>query len=66
MKKPYKIDGSTILELAYVDVHDGTVFVLRMPHHDIIIGKRTKDYYGDIEDAKQIINEINKRLRKQQ
>ena len=57
-----KVNSKTWLALAYKDTDQGTVFILRCTHHDIIIGRLTSEAYGDIKDAKRIIDEINRRL----
>lgn len=60
--KPYKIDKESWLRLGHRDNEQGTIFIIRMLHHDILIGQISNDYYADIEDAKKAIAVINQRL----
>ncbi len=48
-----------ILYLDYFDDSLGTVFIVRCLDFDIILGRITKDGYGDIKNAKQAIEYFN-------
>lgn len=47
----------------YFDEGNKTVFLIRTPNYDIVLGSRDSEGYRDIEEAKQVIDKARELMK---